>query len=77
MLDEVQDADLRTSGGSVVRLKLPAFPNNPELVAVPEGFLAGDPPSTRYFLADMPLIGFGETLSYREVNVFEFGGSDA
>lgn len=72
----MQDADLYTKGGRVERVRLPAFPGNPRLLAVPEGILTWGLTSTRYFVAGA--IGFGKNvLTYHEVDVYELGGSDA
>jgi len=74
---QMQDAELHTKEGLVDRVKLPAFPNNPDLVAVPEGILTWGLTSTHYFAADSPVVGFGRVLFYHEVYVYELGGSDA
>lgn len=75
---QLQDADLHTTDGRVERVRLPAFPNNPDFVAVAVGVLTLRLTGTRYFVPSNPVIGYGPTiLQYHEVDVYELGGSDA
>lgn len=63
MSPKLESASLRAKDGSVTSAEVPAFPDNPELVKTPDG---------RYFVADSPAIGYGQTvLGYHEVSVYE------
>lgn len=66
---QMQDAELHTTDGRVKRVELPAFPNNPALVAVRGNALTGEDNYMHYFVAGV--IGLGlDAMTYQEVNLY-------
>lgn len=63
MDDELQDAQIQLRDGTTLKMRVPAFPGNPELVVY-----LGD----RFAIANSPVIGYGtNVLFYHEAVAYD------
>lgn len=68
----MQTAEFTCKDGTVLRGKVPAFPDNPPLVIAQAGIKTWGLTTDMYFAASTPVIGFGTTmLAYHEVEPYQ------